>query len=132
MINIVDYYRFPQVYKYSKFLTLPEGKRRDYIEHQVKQIPLVAIYCFTFMSNHYHFLLEQCSENGIRLFISNVQNSFAKFHNLKRDRHGTLFHNPFKAKRIESDEQFIHLFRYIHLNHVIAYIIEFDQLFDYP
>ena len=132
IIDIVDYYRFPQTIRYSKFIKMPDNRKEEYYQTQIKQVPLVEIFANSFMPNHYHFLLEQLRDNGISQFISNTQNSFAKFFNLKKDRHGTLFQNPFKSKRIESEEQFIHVSRYIHLNPVTAYLIEFEKLFDYP
>ena len=73
-------------------------------------------------------LVKQLEENGITRFISNFQNSYAKYYNLKNDREGALFKNQFKGKWIESDEQFLHVSRYIHLNPVTAYMISPDQL----
>ena len=64
-------------------------------------------------------------------FLSNIQNSFAKNYNLINDRNGSLFEHNFKAKRIMNNEEFIHVSRYIHLNHVTSRIIEFDQLLTY-
>lgn len=130
--EIVDFYRFPQDIRLSKVKLLPQFARNGYL-HQLKtKTPLVEIYCYAFMSNHYHFLLKQLQDNGISRFISNFQNSFAKYFNLRTDRQGGLFQNPFKAKHVETEEQFIHLSRYIHLNPVTAYLIEFDELANYP
>ena len=84
------------------------------------------------MPNHYHFLVKQLRDNGLARFVSNFQNSFAKVFNIKNDRDGALFQNSFKAKRVETDEQFVHVSRYIHLNPVTAYLIKFNELKDYP
>lgn len=131
-LEIVNYYRFPQKLRFSKFKKLPENIKRDYIIAYEKKIPFVEIYSFSFMPNHYHFLLKQLQNNGIKKFTSNVQNSFAKYYNLKNDRNGTLFESSFKAKRVETDEQLIHISRYIHLNHVTSYIIRPEDLVNYP
>ena len=96
------------------------------------QPPLVAIYAFALMPNHYHFLVRQLIDKGLRMFISNFQNSFAKYFNLKNDRRGSLFRNPFKSRRVVTEEELIHISRYIHLNPVTSYLIEFNQLEDYP
>ena len=84
------------------------------------------------MPNHFHLLVKQLQEKGISLFVSNIQNSFAKNFNLKNDRHGSLFDHNFKSKRITNNEEYIHVSRYIHLNHVTAGLIEFEQLLTYP
>lgn len=131
ILEIVDYYRLPQWLRLSKFKTLPDSLQDGYLSEIRSKTPLVEIYAFAFMPNHYHFLLKQLQDKGIPKFFSNLQNSFAKIFNLKNDRNGALFQNAFKAKRIETDEQFMHVSRYIHLNPVTAYIIEFDKLANY-
>lgn len=86
-----------------------------------KQISILA-YCL--MANHFHFQLEQLIAGGIHNFLRNIQNSYAKYFNTKRDRSGALFQSMFKAVRIESDEQLVHVNRYIHLNPLTSYIIK--------
>ena len=132
VLEIVEFYQYPQALRLSKLRTLPPETKKEYIIAYRNKKPLVEIYSFAFMPNHYHFLLKQFSDNGVSRFISNVQNSFAKIYNLKNDRNGALFQNSFKAKRIETDEQFLHVSRYIHLNPVTSYIIELKDLETYP
>lgn len=131
-LEIADYYRFPQRIRLSQFQTLAQSLKNDYLESFKNQVPLIEIYSFSFMPNHYHFQLKQLQDRGIARFISNFQNSFAKFFNPKNNRYGGLFQNAFKAKWIETDEQFLHISRYIHLNPVTSYLIEFAKLADYP
>lgn len=132
IIEIVDYYRFPQQIRLSRFKELPKEIKEAYFQSYRKKLPLVEIYTFSFMPNHYHLLLKQIQDRGIATCIANIQNSYAKYFNLKRDRHGTLFTNAFSARRIETDEEALHVSRYIHLNPVTAYLIEFDKLEGYP
>lgn len=127
-LEIVNYYRFPQKIRLSRFKLLPSELKKQYLDMLSSVMPLVEIYVFAFMPNHYHFLLKQLRGKGIATFIANFQNSFAKVFNLKNNRSGALFQNAFKAKRITNDEQFSHVSRYIHLNPVTSYIIEFDKL----
>ena len=84
------------------------------------------------MPNHFHLLIKQTAELGIEKFISNFQNSYAKYYNTKFQRNGSLFQKPFKAKRITSDEEFLHVSRYIHLNPVTSFLIRYDDLKVYP
>lgn len=131
IFEIVNYYRFTQDLRLSKFRSLQLSLKEEYLNRLKEKKPLIEVYAFAFMPNHYHFLIKQLEDRGISKFISNLQNSYAKIFNLKNDRNGALFQNAFKAKRIETDEQFIHVSRYIHLNPVTAYLIEFDKLVDY-
>ena len=130
--EILEFYRFPQDIRLSKFKLLPQIAQNGHLSQLKNKAPLVEIYCYAFMPNHYHFLLKQLQDNGVLRFIGNLQNSYAKYFNLRTDRDGGLFQNPFKAKYIETESQFLHLSRYIHLNPVTAYLIEFDELANYP
>lgn len=130
-LRIIEFYRFPQEIRFSKFKSLPKESKENYLLDLRKKKPLVDIYAFALMPNHYHFLVKQLQKKGIVKFVSNLQNSFAKYFNIKNDRNGALFQNSFKGVHIENDEQFIHVSRYIHLNPVTSYIIEFKNLSSY-
>ena len=84
------------------------------------------------MPNHFHFLLKQIAENGISIFVSKFTNSYTKYYNTKRSRTGPMFQGVFKSVYVESDEQLIHLSRYIHLNPVASVIIKDAELLSYP
>lgn len=131
-LEVFEFYRFHQEIRFSKFKELPKETKENYLLDLEKKKPIVEIYAFALMPNHFHFLLKQTQEKGIVQFISNFQNSFAKYFNLKNDRNGALFQNAFKGVYIEKDEQFKHVSRYIHLNPVTSYIIEFKDLSLYP
>jgi putative transposase len=85
------------------------------------------------MTNHYHLLMEQSADNGISKFVGNVQNSYTKYFNVRHQRKGPLFLSAFRCKLINTEAQFLHLSRYIHLNPFTAYIIkDIEKLKDYP
>ena len=85
------------------------------------------------MPNHFHFLLEQKEDKGISKFLSNLQNSYTKFFNISHERDGSLFSDQFKAVRIETDEQLIHVSRYIHLNPHTGFVVKsLKELEEYP
>lgn len=91
---------------------------------------LVAIIAFCLMPNHFHFILRQERDGGIRQFIQKLSNSFAHYFVLKYKQSGHVFEGNFKAVRVETEEQLLHLSRYIHLNPVTAYLVENPK--DYP
>lgn len=128
ILEIVEYYRYPQTIRLSKFKTLTQELKESYITRFKKTQPLVEIYAYAFMPNHYHFLIKQLSDKGTVNLIANMQNSFAKYFNLKYNRAGGLFQNAFKATRITSEEELIHVSRYIHLNPVTSYLMKIDEL----
>ena len=134
-LRIYDYQRALEMIKFylyvkpglsfSHYRRLSSDDRKQFLENLEnkgeKQISILA-YCL--MPNHFHFLLKGLTDNGITSFMGNFQNSYAKCFNAYNERNGSLFQSMFKAVRIETDEQLIHVVRYIHLNPSTAYIIK--------
>ncbi len=89
----------------------------------------VVSYCL--MPNHFHLLLKQVNDNGITAFLSKLSNSYTKYFNTRYKRIGPLFQGSFKAVRIESDEQLLHVSRYIHLNPLIDYLAKDIRAYTY-
>lgn len=79
------------------------------------------------MPNHFHFLIKQLKEKGISIFLSQLSNSYTKYFNVKYGRIGPLLQGAFKAVRIETDEQLVHVSRYIHLNPVVSGIVKLPE-----
>ena len=125
ILNLFNFYRYPQDIKYSEFGKLSIEAKQLYIASHNDKKPLVEIYGFSIMSNHFHLLMKLISDNGIVKFTSNIQNGYAKYFNKITDRDGSLFKRPFRAAHIDDDETFLHVLRYIHLNPVTSFIIEF-------
>ena len=134
-IDLINYYRFlsPRL-RFSFYRRLPQNLKQDYREALIKKNPQqVLIYAYCLMPNHYHFVIKELIENGVSKFIGNLQNSYAKYFNTRNKRHGSLFTEMFKNVRVENEEHFIHLARYIHLNPITSYIIkEPFELDNYP
>lgn len=84
---------------------------------------LVDIICFCLMPNHFHFLLKENKERGISTYMQRLSNGYAKYFNTKRERTGSLFGGPFRAKAVDGDDYLLHVSRYIHLNPVVAQIV---------
>lgn len=91
---------------------------------------IVNLVCYCLMPNHFHFLLQQLRDSGLTEFVSKLSNSYTKYFNTKNQRAGPIFQGEFKAVHIESDEQLVHLSRYIHLNPVVDYVAK--DLNSYP
>lgn len=130
--EIIDYYRFPQNIKYSRFCQLPSIIKESHWKTYHLREPMIELFVYAIMPNHYHFLIRQQASRGIQTFISLLQNSFAKYYNLKQDRPGSLFQHQFKAKHIETEEELLHVSRYIHLNPVTSMIIPLEELDSHP
>jgi putative transposase len=136
------YHRFERTASYY-LLAIPPTSFSFYIrlgnqtqqEIQTKLINMPRIctlISFVLMPNHYHFIVRQEQDGGISNFIRKLSNSYTRYYNTANKRKGPLFQGPFKAKLIATDEQLIHLSRYIHLNPVVAGLTSKHQVFDYP
>ncbi|MBI3443688.1 transposase [Candidatus Woesebacteria bacterium] len=125
-LNLIDYYRFLNTpLRFSYYNRLRIDQRESILKSLYKENDIrIEIYSFSIMPNHYHILAKQVNENGISDFIRYIQDSYAKYLNKKTDRFGALFQSPFKAVRIEKEEQFIHVARYIHLNPLTSYLLK--------
>lgn len=86
---------------------------------------IVEIVCYCLMPNHFHFLLQQKRDAGITEFASKLTNSYTKYFNIKNRRVGPLFQGEFKSVYIETNEQLLHLSRYIHLNPLVDYVTKY-------
>lgn len=125
-----DYSRFIDSFIYYQKADPPTrfSFRKRLKKEQLSNLDnLVEIVCYCLMPNHFHFLLKQVKDGGISLFISRLVNSYTRYFNTRHRRVGHLFQGPFKAVRIENDEQLIHASRYIHLNPVTGFLVKNPQ-----
>lgn len=91
---------------------------------------LVDILCHCLMDNHVHLLLRENVDGGITKYMQRILNSYAKYFNMRHERTGVLFGGRFKSVPVISDEQLLHVSRYIHLNPSEAKIAK--DPFTYP
>ncbi len=84
-----------------------------------QRVQLIA-YCI--MQTHFHLLLRQTEDHGISTYMGELQNSYARYFNIKYKRKGHLWESAFCNVHVSSDEQALHVTRYIHLNPVTAYL----------
>lgn len=133
LMELTNYYRFANCpVKFSQLKLLSRDARKDLLDKlQSQSDKLVEVLVFCLMPNHIHFLCKQLKGNGVSKFISKICSGYSHYFNVLQQRVGPLFQGNFKAVRIETDEQLIHTSRYIHLNPVSSYLIEFDRLENY-
>ena len=75
----------------------------------------VDLLCYSLMSNHFHLLIKQLATT-MDLFMNSLGTRYVKYFNRKYKRVGPLFQGVYKAVLVDSEEQLLHLSRYIHLN----------------
>lgn len=129
----VRYYRFGNlIIPLSRYLELSEKAQKVAIRNIEKnKNQLVEIVSYCLMPNHFHFLLKQLKDDGIKDFIGNFSNSYTKYYNTRHQRSSSLLQGTFKAVYIETNEQLLHLSRYIHLNPIKSSRVDIDNLEDY-
>lgn len=71
-------------------------------------------YCL--MPNHFHFLIKQKDADIIDRFMNSFGVRYSGYFNRKYRRVGPLFQGIYKAVRVTTDAQLLHLSRYIHRN----------------
>lgn len=131
--STITYYRYshPPV-KFSKYLHTSKDQKPELHKSLLKSPKDVIVLAYCLMPNHFHFLLRQESDNGISRFVSKFSNSYTKYFNTKHTRVGPLFQGTFKAVLVESEEQLIHLSRYIHINPFASSLVKKESLTTYP
>ncbi len=127
MRNLLKYYKIKNLSeKFSTFLKI-KNKKEFYQKYFMGKEGLVEIIAYCFMPTHIHLLLKQTEQNGISIFMSNLLNSYTRYFNVKTKRKGPLWESRFNNVVVKTDEQILHLTRYIHLNPVTAYLVDKPQ-----
>lgn len=86
-------------------------------------VPILDIVAYCLMPTHYHLLVilnEADLSHRMQLFSI----SYTKAMNKRYDRVGALFQGAFRAKHVNGNDYLVHLSRYVHLNPVIAGLVE--------
>ncbi len=123
--NEKDYERIRKVIQYYQYdgLKTKFSDRSFDSSNLLNKNKIVQIIAYCFMPTHIHLTLKQLSDGGITIFMRKALNSYTHYFNKKYNRKGPLWEGRFKSLLIVSDEQLLHLTRYIHLNPVTAYLV---------
>lgn len=132
-LECVSFYRYSNLpHKLSKLAQLPiEERERIWADLETSNDKSVEIVAFCLMPNHCHLLVRQESDDGISKFMRHLSDSYTKYFNVKNERVGPLFQGPFKAVHVSTDEQLIHLSRYIHLNPLVSFVVREEYFSSY-
>jgi len=77
---------------------------------------LVHILAYCLMPNHYHLLVVQAVDDGIRRFMHKFGTAYTMYFNTLYERVGPLFQGVFKAVNVNQQEQLLYIPHYIHAN----------------
>ncbi len=88
--------------------------RINFVNNNLSEEVNLLAYCL--MPNHFHLLLHQKTKSGIPKLMKQIATAYAMYFNKRYQRVGPLFQGIYKGVMVTTDEQLLHLSRYIHLN----------------
>ena len=114
-IQALDYYNN---HNYGTNLGNYLKKNKNYFPQllDIDKISFLKFISYCVMPDHYHLVIKILKESILSKYINDLANSYTRYFNFKFDRKGPLWQNNFKAVRIETNEQLLHVVRYININ----------------
>ena len=124
ILSLFEYYNQELEIPYSKYNKPSQRFNSVGLMHQKNPLVIKVLgYCI--MPDHYHLIIKTVMDNDqIIKYFSTVENAYAKYFNKKTDRHGHLWSESFKSVMVNSEEQFLYLTKYVHLNPVKAMLVD--------
>jgi putative transposase len=92
---------------------------------------VIRLEAYVLMPNHFHLLIRQKNSDAMKQFLQSLCTRYSVYFNKQHDRVGSLFQGRYKAVMVKTDEQLVHLSRYIHLNPTDLGV-SVEQLDNYP
>ncbi|MCF7872622.1 MAG: transposase [Candidatus Omnitrophica bacterium] len=124
MKDLLKYYNLANLpWRFSRFLEIKD-KQKAYKIYSTKKEKLVDIISYCIMPTHVHLVLKNINCESISTFMRKILDSYAKYFNVKTKRKGPLWQSRFENVLVETDEQLLHLTRYVHLNPATAYLVD--------
>lgn len=135
MKRLLQFYQIGINYRFSDFMLLKKVTKEGFesyfnkiAKNKEKTVQIIG-YCL--MPTHLHLIIKQLIDNSISVYMNNVLNSYSRYFNISHKRKGPLWEQRFKRILVDSDEQLLHLTRYIHLNPVTAQLIEKPEKWEF-
>jgi len=97
----------------------PRAELLEFQELGSRRNPFVELVAYCLNPNHYHFILRQLRDDGIKLFMHKLGTSYTNYFNVRNKRSGALFQGKFKAAHIDSNEYLLYLSAYVNENNFI-------------
>lgn len=135
-LALMTYYRVDEVISFSQVRRVPRRyllcmeARPQEREREGGNEAIVKLLCYCLMPTHFHLLLQQEQDGGISRYLQQIQNAYTRYFNTRHERTGHLFEGQFRSVRIATDEQLLHVTRYIHLNPYVAHLT--NEVRGYP
>jgi putative transposase len=133
-ISLLEFQRVPKSLGFSEAKRVARIRRAQFLEYSAakhgSESPIVNVLCYCLMPNHFHLLVQQNVTGGISRYMQRLLNSYSRYFNARHKRTGTLFASQFRGIRVTTDNQLLHVSRYIHLNPVVARLCK--DAFSYP
>jgi len=98
---------------------------------QTKKRYSFAIYNFCVMGNHVHFTIRPDKGSSLSKIMQWLLGNYAKAWNKAHGVKGHLWGDRFFSKIIRTDEEFLHVFKYISQNPVKAGLVERAEEWEY-
>ncbi len=100
---------------------------------------LVNIHAFILLDNHFHLILEELVESGIAKLMQKLGTGMTNRFNKRHKETGRLFQGSYKARLIDDENYFRHLFAYLHIKNAFEMypgglkraVANFDVAYDF-
>ena len=76
---------------------------------------LVNLHAFILQDNHYHLVLEELVEGGTARLMQKLGTGMTNRFNKRHKETGRLFQSAYKARLVDDENYFKHLFAYLHI-----------------
>ncbi len=74
----------------------------------------ITLMAYCLMPDHFHFFIKQSHPGAIDQFMNSLSTRYVMYFNRKYKRVGPLYQSRYKAVLITSEDQYLHISRYIH------------------